>query len=60
MFNGPNGEVMVHDFFTGETSTLLTQQEQPLLAVSFIQQLSADQEFLLIGYEYQKVQKPPD
>jgi hypothetical protein len=55
LFGSPDGGVLRHDFFTNKTETLLTPEDEPRLATSFLQQLSADGEFLLIGFDYQKV-----
>ncbi|XP_059473020.1 venom dipeptidyl peptidase 4 isoform X2 [Neocloeon triangulifer] len=55
MFSNAEGELLLHDLLTNTTETLLTPQDEPKLSISFLQQLSADQQFLLIAYDYQKL-----
>ncbi|XP_065332431.1 venom dipeptidyl peptidase 4-like isoform X1 [Cloeon dipterum] len=54
MYTNKLGELVLLDVLTNKTETLLTPQEDERLSISFVKQLSADKQFLLIAYDYQK------
>ncbi|KAF4523193.1 hypothetical protein B566_EDAN002451 [Ephemera danica] len=55
MYRDKDGNVLLRDMFASTSQTLLTTTDTPLLSESFLQHLSADRKFLLLGYAYEKL-----